>query len=140
MDKYEKALELARNYYPSNLFLDTIFPELTESEDERTRTQLVDFLEHLHSQGATMDFDVWSKADCANWIVWLEKQKKQKPAERERMMKEAPVADVIEMRGSIGPFMDYPFMLSLGFRKIPNIEFHGGKVRVIIEEIKEDGK
>ena len=85
MDKYEKAMELARNYYPSNLFLDTIFPELTESEDERTRTQLVDFLEHLHSQGATMDFDVWSKADCANWIVWLEKQKKQKPAERERM-------------------------------------------------------
>ena len=87
-----------------------------------------------------MDFDVWSKADCANWIVWLEKQKKQKDAERERLMKEAPVADVIEMRGSIGPFADYPFMLSLGFRKIPNIEHHGGKVRVIIEEIKEDGK
>ena len=61
-------------------------------------------------------------------------------AERERLMKEAPVADVIEMRGSIGPFADYPFMLSLGFRKIPNIEHHGGKVRVIIEEIKEDGK
>ena len=44
------------------------------------------------------------------------------------------------MRGSTSPFMDYPFMLSLGFRKIPNIEFHGGKVRVIIEEIKEAGK
>ena len=137
MDKYEKALELARNYYPSNLFLDTIFPELTESEDERTRTQLVDFLEHLHSQGATMDFDVWSKADCANWIVWLEKQKKQKPAERERLMKEAPVAEVSEMREGNDPFMKYPFMLSLGFSEIPKIEYHGGKVRVIIEEIKE---
>lgn len=57
--------------------------------------------------------------------------------ERERLMKEAPVADVIEMRGSIGPFADYPFMLSLGFRKIPKIEYHGGKVRVIIEEIKD---
>lgn len=137
MDKYEIALKQARNYYPGNLFLDTIFPELAESEDERTRTQLVDFLEHLHSQGSTMDFDVWSKADCANWIVWLEKQKKQKDAERERLIKEAPVADVCEMRGSTGPFADYPFMLSLGFRKIPNIEYHGGKVRVIIEEIKE---
>ncbi len=61
-------------------------------------------------------------------------------AERERLMKEAPVADVIEMQGSTGPFMDYPFMLSLGFRKIPKIEYHGGKVRVIIEEIKEEGK
>lgn len=58
-------------------------------------------------------------------------------AERERMMKEAPVADVVEMSGSIGPFTDYPFMLSLGFRKIPNIEYHGGKVRVIIEEINQ---
>ena len=43
-------------------------------------------------------------------------------AERERLMKEAPVADVIEMRGSTSPFMDYPFMLSMGFRKMPNME------------------
>ena len=56
-------------------------------------------------------------------------------AERERLMKEAPVADVIEMRGSTGPFI-----LTLGFQRIPNIEYHGGKVRVIIEEIKEEGK
>ena len=53
-------------------------------------------------------------------------------AERERLMKEAPVADVIEMRGSTGPFI-----LTLGFQRIPNIEYHGGKVRVIIEEIKQ---
>ena len=57
-------------------------------------------------------------------------------AERERLMKNAPVADVIKMRGST----DDPFMLTLGFPRIPNIEYHGGKVRVIIEEIKEEGK
>lgn len=136
MDKYEKALEQARNYYPGNLFLDTIFPELAGSEDERIRTQLLDFLEHLHSQGATMDFDVWSKADCANWIVWLEKQKKQKDAERERLMNAAPVADVIEMRGNAPFTTEYPFVLTLGFPRLPNLEYHGGKVRVIIEEIK----
>ena len=54
-------------------------------------------------------------------------------AERERLMKEAPVAEVREMRGSTGD----PFILTLGFQRIPNIEYHGGKVRVIIEEIKD---
>lgn len=103
MDKYEKALEQARNYYPDNLFLDTIFPELAGSEDERIRTQLLDFLEHLHSQGSTMDFDVWSKADCANWIVWLEKQKKQKDSERERLMKDAVEGEIVkDISGKLG--------------------------------------
>ena len=55
-------------------------------------------------------------------------------AERERLMKEAPVADVIEMSGSTDA--EYPLVLKLGFPRIPNIEYHGGKVRAIIEEIK----
>lgn len=58
--------------------------------------------------------------------------------ERERLMKEAPVADVVEMSGSTDS--EYPLVLTLGFPRIPNIEYHGGKVRVIIEEIKEEGK
>ena len=56
-------------------------------------------------------------------------------AERERLMKNAPVADVIEMRGSTET--EYPVVLKLGFPRIPNIEYHGGKVRVIIEEINQ---
>ena len=56
-------------------------------------------------------------------------------AERERMMKYAPVAEVREMRGSTET--GDPFILTLAFRRIPNIEYHGGKVRVIIEEIKD---
>ena len=52
-------------------------------------------------------------------------------AERERLMKEAPVAEVREMRGSTET--GDPFILTLAFRRIPNIEYHGGKVRVIIE-------
>ena len=55
-------------------------------------------------------------------------------AERERLMKEAPVADVIEMRGNTEK--GYPLELTLGFPRLPNIEYHGGAVRVIIEEIK----
>ena len=57
-------------------------------------------------------------------------------AERERLMKAAPVADVIEMRVNTPVTTKYPFMITLGFLKIPNIEYHVGKVRVIIEEIK----
>ena len=56
-------------------------------------------------------------------------------AERERLMKEAPVADVIEMHGSTET--GYPLVITLGFQKMPNMEYHGGAVRVIIEEIKE---
>lgn len=55
--------------------------------------------------------------------------------ERERLMKEAPVAEVCEMRGNTDT--EYPLVLTLGFPRIPNIEYHGGKVRVIIEEIKQ---
>ena len=55
-------------------------------------------------------------------------------AERWRLMKDAPVAEVIEMGG--GTEAIYPFMISLGFRKIPNIEYHGNPVRVIIQEIE----
>ena len=82
---YDEALERAKKfaiddaYASQGIIAKLIFPELRESEDERIRKQLLDFLEHLHSQGTTMDFDVWCKADCANWILWVEKQKEQKP-------------------------------------------------------------
>ena len=93
--KYNEALGRAKQKHGkfSEFVTETIeeiFPELRESEDERIRKQLLDFLEHLHSQGTTMDFDVWCKADCANWILWVEKQKEQKPAwseEDERTLK-----------------------------------------------------
>lgn len=85
--KYNEALERAKeliakwtgknkDFYTEDYA--HIFPELREYEDEMIRKQLLDFLEHLHSQGKTMDFDVWCKADCANWILWVEKQKEQK--------------------------------------------------------------
>ena len=54
--------------------------------------------------------------------------------ERERLMKEAPVTDVIEMHGSTET--GYPFVITLGFPRIPRFELSGKPVRVIIEEIK----
>lgn len=45
---YKNALQLARSYYDkgTNEFLDTIFPELTESEDERIREDIMEAVEN----------------------------------------------------------------------------------------------
>ena len=74
MDRYLEALEQARNYYPDNLFLDTIFPELAESEDERIRKHIIEILENL----SPCHWDGDERPKC---IAYLEKQKEQKPAE-----------------------------------------------------------
>lgn len=84
--RYNKALERARKELQACGSTDCdayrqivrIFPELAESEDERIRKHLIEFLSDLSKLGKNTNFDRWSKADCANWIAWL---KKQKPAE-----------------------------------------------------------
>ena len=69
---YKEALELARSYYDENTnqFLDTIFPELRESEDERIRKWLVDYFGSIKET-------VWIHRDitCEQILEWLEKQK-----------------------------------------------------------------
>lgn len=95
MTDYQNALELARQYYGpgQNEFLDTIFPELRESEDEQARRFLLavadnnlDVLHslktetHIGSKGLCMvadDIKGWEKARA-----WLKKQQEQKPAEQ----------------------------------------------------------
>lgn len=94
MDKYEKALEQARNYYPDNLFLDTIFPELAESEDERIKKFLKDYaIEMIAGLESDISISVYNgvkghdpdaEAELEKWRgarVWLEKQGEQKPSE-----------------------------------------------------------
>ena len=118
-------------------------PQTDANKNEPTREQKADFLQTNDVNKAAMDYYLnlpnSSYGEGGNLLPCAinEAFKAGIAWERERMMKDAPVADVIEMRGNNGPFMDYPFMFSLGFRKIPNIEYHGGKVRVIIEEIKD---
>ena len=89
--KYNKALEWARKrhnsvYQPVKEELEEIFPELTESEDERIRKELI---EHIKDQitsfiSAPDCRDKYEEEELAKynkWIAWLEKQKEQKPAE-----------------------------------------------------------
>lgn len=68
---YDKALEIARQYYEKdsmNAFLDTIFPSLAESEDERIRRKM---LEHFRSKTK----ETWCNMPVKDIIAYLEKQK-----------------------------------------------------------------
>ena len=86
--KYKDALELAREFRrqaiahnaEAEVFaLESIFPELRESEDERIRRELIEYLRG--------DLDDITTDDTDRWIAWLEKQKEQNPAEKSSMLK-----------------------------------------------------
>ena len=79
-EKYKEALERARTWkeksgMPKNKqsILDDIFPELKESEDERIRKELLDYLDERRVIEMPTDTSVKEE-----WISWLEKQGEQK--------------------------------------------------------------
>ena len=66
-EKYKKALEKAKALYGSSepmsgcsVILETIFPELKESEDEKIRKEIIDYIK--------------TGTYHKSWIAWLEKQ------------------------------------------------------------------
>lgn len=77
-EKYEKALERARalndgkdvDVEAGTTTCEYIFPELQDSESERTRKELIDFLKLPHSRFV-------GNREHEKWIAWLEKQGKQ---------------------------------------------------------------
>lgn len=79
---YDEALERAKRLYNSTLTnglnsvdLEDIFPELCESEDERVRKELLDFMRSFWADHKE------SLPQVSRWVTYLEKQKEQKPAE-----------------------------------------------------------
>lgn len=76
---YEEALERAKELHdkhplgepPTWTICEQIFPELRESEDEKIRKEIIDFLRLPHPQFV-------GKRDHEEWISWLEKQKETK--------------------------------------------------------------
>ena len=61
----ERARELSKTVTGANY--EYIFPELKESEDERTRKELIEFLKLPHSRFV-------GNREHEKWIAWLEKQ------------------------------------------------------------------
>ena len=72
---YDEALEIAKGIhsFSSDIAeikrMEQIFPELAESEDERTRKDIIHFV-----QSRLAGFP-----ECERFVAWLEKQGKQKP-------------------------------------------------------------
>lgn len=59
--------------------LETLIPELKESEDGKIRKELIAFLkENLETGRAD---ETWSMSGLKRWIAWLEKQGEQEPKE-----------------------------------------------------------
>ena len=57
-----------------------LIPELRESEDERIRKEIIDFVQWAEDRGMTR-YDYHQAKRPAVWIAYLEKQKEQKPVE-----------------------------------------------------------
>ena len=83
--KYNEALERARalwreaieKEYVDDYLKDyeTIFPELRESEDERIRKEIIEYLKLVDKGEGD-----YAHPMVSGWIAWLEKQKEQKPS------------------------------------------------------------
>lgn len=76
MIQEDKLKEAQRLYETANAdqryVLERLFPELKESEDERTRQEIVRFIR----------MEVEDEIVGNKWLAWLDKQGEQKPIER----------------------------------------------------------
>lgn len=73
--KYKEALSKAKDMLSYKEVrredMEYLFPELAESEDEKIRNEIIQFLQLPHPQFV-------GKRNHAEWIAWLEKQGEQK--------------------------------------------------------------
>ena len=84
--KYNDALHLAKSYYGKgcNEFLDTIFTELSESEDERINKAIQKYLDWLTAYPIYAPIGEYSIRDMLHYLYNLErKQKEQKQEQKE---------------------------------------------------------
>jgi hypothetical protein len=85
---YDEALKRASNLYKDAVEMENnmttktceiIFPELSESEDERIRKDIIFYIKAIaNNENISPD----SKKECKTWIAWLEKQGREKPADK----------------------------------------------------------
>ena len=83
--RYDKAIEKAEKWHNApnvdkiptfgNRIIEDIFPELKESDDERIRKELTDYIKSKFENSCS---PTPSKNILSNWIAWLEKQGEQK--------------------------------------------------------------
>lgn len=114
---YDEAIEKLRSLYDNYDTVSTlidvkeelghIFPELKENEDERTKNEIIAFVEQsIHRGGGTPI----PEEQEAKWIAWLEKQGEQKPVDFSVLRIWKYIVDAVwtEKEG-IGQYLDSPF-------------------------------
>lgn len=88
---YEERLEVAKKLYElsnaeQKTALECIFPELRESEDERIRKELIEYVKDQQSSFISAPdcrdkYEEEENNKYKSWIAWLEKQGGQKSTE-----------------------------------------------------------
>lgn len=100
---YDEALKVLHKYDGANIMFtqelkEEMFPELKESEDERTRKEIVQFIQ----------MEVEDEIVGNKWLAWLEKQAEQNsPSTNERAWLYL-VSDVLTWQNGIGQYLDDP--------------------------------
>lgn len=69
-----------------------MFPELKESEDERIRKEIIEFIERNKKTNAPIPSDPY----LDNWIAWLKKQGEQKPWSEEDIATISRVISIVK--------------------------------------------
>lgn len=87
LDKIKRLLGTGSNC--SREELEYVFPELAESEDERIRKELIEYIKDQQSSFISAPdcrdkYEEEENNKYNSWIAWLEKQGEQKPAEWHR--------------------------------------------------------
>lgn len=100
---YDEALKVLHKYDGANIMFsqslkEEMFPELKESEDEKTRSEIIRFIQ----------MEVEDEIVGNKWIAWIEKQGKQNsPSTNERAWLYL-VSDVLTWQNGIGQYLDDP--------------------------------
>lgn len=99
---YNKLLEKARKVYAECVTnaekrkLESVFPELAQSEDEMIRKEIIAFIEQsIHRGGGTPI----PQEQENKWIAWLEKQEKQNPiwSKKDNLILQRIIQDLVSL-------------------------------------------
>lgn len=88
-----------------------LFPELAESEDEKIRKEIINFIATTPK----------AKQKHHSWIAWLEKQGKQKPVECDDSIVEETISLINKLASGYGENVDEPITFN-GVKMINNIK------------------
>ena len=109
--KYEQAFEKAKEVYNrkdatdgGKLILESMFPDLKESNDEKIRKGLIQHLKELSKVKDLSHTPIKFKQYYDVWISWLEKQCEQKLAwsEEDEKILNLSLENLIELKNRFG--------------------------------------